>query len=247
MNAKKRRERVFLDHLLRALGAPRPSTITPGERPDFHLVYENESVGVEVTQLFRSPTEPGSREWEGTCNAVLEAARRALEAERLPPRHFSVTFDKRRRFRKADYSASGQLLANVARQMIDDPRPNVVAGIGAGPYHSITVELPAGVQIMIMNETQRDTSWWTPSTGGAVGEIDPKIIAAAIAGKEGSLAAYRQVAPKVWLILGLDDFTYSGMMQVDGAPALDRSFSTAFDRVFLVPRSGPALWELDCI
>ena len=100
---KKENEQYYLERLLKSLSNATEisSTISiePQERPDFLLIHDSTVIGVEVTQLFHGPLDPGSRQWEGDCLRVLEAAKLAWDSTSLPPLQVSVTFNKDSFFR----------------------------------------------------------------------------------------------------------------------------------------------------
>jgi len=244
MSTKKRRERQFLDIVLSADPIAAPSEIIERERPDFVIKYPSETIGVEITQLYRRPTSRGSRLWEGACESVLEAATRWWEWRQLPPVHVSVTFDKDTPFPKSSWAFWGEFLGTLVHDIVPEPGGQSVPG--PGPEWLVAdVELPVEIKMVMVSHTGSSCSNWTLGTGGAVHPLDISAVQDAIDAKEPLIDVYRIAAPVTWLIIAFDRFRYSSDFGITDSPALDATYTTSMDRIFLVPRGDSEFYELD--
>jgi hypothetical protein len=247
MGAKtKKFERRFLDILLSGEGIPKPAAFTHRDRPDFLLQYTSGAVGVEVTGLCRPPEQRNSRLWEGACEGVLEAARRVWESRGLRRVLVNVTFNNNRAmFPKSSWAEWGQRLAAVVEQNLPEPGRHVLLGLGDLDQQA-ALALPPEVHTIFVQPTISANSRWTLATSGAIYPLSHATLQDVIRGKNARVPAYRLVAPTLWLIVAINDFYLSSEFDLESSSeALDGSFETTFDRVFLVPAGKGVFYELD--
>lgn len=201
------------------------------EKPDFLIRTPSCLLGIEVTRLY-CETPEGKRpmtEQEGLQTQILRGAKNCYDRDGNPPIHVSVHFKTLPGLRKADVD-------HLANQIVRIVREEMLAkGIWVIREDEDNWEWwpPTIAFVIILRNAVLTRSTWVSSVCGFFPELHPKLVQAALDGKNSSVPTYRQRCSKLWLLMVA---VGSGMsLTFDITPEIEpHHFRASFDRAFLL-------------
>lgn len=217
---KKARERRALDDLRGLLTDFPAGEIEETESPDFIVWTPNGSIGIEVCEYFR-PERVG-----GAYPVEQEALR-----QRVVDRASQICADRGIRGLVAPIMFRRDV--RIFKQNVEAIAAAVVDAVESGNHHEFNEQTPANcVDELWVHDigekhdaavTSADTTWLPP--------LDVEELARIIAVKESKLAAYRQRCASIWLLVVIDGFRVSSMIET---PATWPQLPSTFDGVFVL-------------
>ena len=241
---KKAIERHYFDRF-QALLQPFPNgAITPTEEPDFLVVGSARTIGVELTELHRD-TPAGQVPPQATEAMKHRVAARAqelyMEAGHSPVRCTILMHDQH--IQRAEVEPLATAIVGIAVRNMPHPNSTTHEAFDWVNRHYFP-EI-----INRVNLHRRDViteSHFTCPGATWVPRLSSSDIERAIAAKEGKYATYRQRCDDAWLLINADIGSMSTWFDFDEG-AIAGSFSTSFNRVFVMLHFGQALHELTIV
>lgn len=184
-------------------------------------------IGIEVTDFVIGDRAEGSQlnAYQRLASTIAEAAQDAHRALNAPPVIAAIKFQRSLVCRSRDMRRFAEV---IAAQVADLARTS-----GAGELHASDSRLPEGVDYVTVRTGASENSHFLVTEAQWYGTLLPADIDDVIASKEGKLQVYRLKCPQAWLLIVVDAFKLSGM--VEPAPELaTASYPTGFDAVFLL-------------
>lgn len=202
------------------------------EEPDFLIDAGNSILGIEVTDLYRSP-QPGKlpeQATEGGREKCVNRVQQLYEAEDGPPLLVSVHFREVHIPSKRETPLAKEIL-EVLRQNIPNPGQKVWVEEGWGPDWR---PLPAEVDsISIFNALGKYPSLFQAPGASRTSSLTQQDVQRAIDEKEKKYDKYRERSDAVWLLIGCDTgFLSTYFTKIEAAASF--GMKTRFTRVFLV-------------
>ena len=238
---KKHFERLAAQALLTYLSLPLEG-LDDREAPDFQMLLDGLTVGIEVTKLLEASPDRGvnRRQTVTVLHRIVDAAL-ASYAKRHH-RAVDVSLDFRRGLRVNTKQAS-ELGEAIGVQLA-----HKIADLGNVLFrrvpHQIMLDLPE-VRVATVWPSN-NTSSWRPVFAGVVRNASEADLALTVRGKEPLLSQYRRAVSQIWLAVVCD-------IMADGLfidpPANPPSFTleTGFDRLFCVSWNGGYVVEVPVI
>lgn len=217
---KKARERRALDDLRELLPDFPSGDIEETESPDFIVRDGERSTGIEVCEYFRPERAAGTFpvEQEALRQRIADRASQICAERGIRGLLVPVSFHRNARIFKQNVDVIATAIVNAIelrnRTVSDEETP---AGcIDELWVHDIGEKHEAAV-------TRADTTWLPP--------LDVEELTRMIAAKESKLASYRQRCANVWLLIVIDGFRVSSMIET---PETWPKLASAFDRVVVL-------------
>jgi hypothetical protein len=236
--AKKGEERRFVEILAKELAAFPPGKLIDSESPDFLVATSEGVLGIEVTKIHHA-NEP--RQQESECRSLVAVACRLYENESTIPLEVKVHFGSGTQFNKRNRGKFARILANLGLTNI--PLPNSLISLDNNwenpsffPYEI------AGLSIIRLSAFRRNF-WSVPSAGFFQEHFAPKI-EAIIASKEHAITTYKTDCIERWLLIAAEGNSASTFFD-PSTKTLQHSYSSSFDRIFLVEAFRRKVWELN--
>jgi hypothetical protein len=238
-NAKKRKERKWLDVVLSRFGID-PGLIVEGEEPDFLSTLGGETTGIEVTEIYMAPSTSGAppmQAYEGEERLMVKMARKKCLAASVPPQQVSVRVRRRllsktnrervassiAAFVSLNYAAPGEF---KSANQIEEP---------FGPEELVYIQM-YGLPLNSLHQWHGPCSGWVNSDFRAG-------MAAAVQKKEARLPAYFSRCEKCWLIMVATGEGGSSFIELPD-DLVQVQFATKFHRLFFVEGLGNRAFEL---
>src|SRR3990172_5338391 len=116
-------EKTYLDGFAKTLAKFPVGWLSKSESPDFLISNEEGTLGIELTRIFRKPSQGESplRAQESLRERITESAKARYDALGQPPIHVGVLFNNQFALRRQDVKQIAQRLADVAIRLIPDP------------------------------------------------------------------------------------------------------------------------------
>jgi len=216
--------------------------VHPGETPDFRVVTQGRTVGIELTQVFH-PYEDGQRplqEIERLRELVTEKAEKLFAASGGPPLDVLVHFSPHAVLGKASLDPLAERLANLISRNLPQ----------AGEWYSEEYDwinrewFPEEVShVRVARFGHRSWSLWRPSGVGFVPDVTPELVQAAIDRKATDIDNHRASCDEVWLLVIADGFSISTTMSVTQA-AREHRYLSPFDKTIYFENFGKGVYEL---
>jgi hypothetical protein len=228
-DAKKEIELFYLTQFNEFLPTFPKGKIISGERPDFLIESANETLGIEITRLFRE-TPPGRKslqEQESLVAQIVKTARAAFEAKGLPPAwvtiHFDFNFNRSRR----DIQPTANAISNLVA--VNFPSGDEAVDIRRWTNEDI---FPLGIDLISVHRLKRSSGHWHAPHGSFVPKVEPLQIQKILNNKSPRVQIYRKKCDRIWLVMIVDRFT-SSMFSLIPEETLEHSYSHQFDSAFL--------------
>jgi hypothetical protein len=219
--------------------------ITEGENPDFIIATSQGLLGIEVTQLLQEANGA-----EFVPHEVEAFQRKAvLRAQHVYEKNWGRHVQVRVYFSPGVVPSGGkQELAELADGLAEFVRANYQ---GRSVWCLLQRSHPLslmGVAGIVFDVPKAVESCWFAAARSRRIPATYDLLAKCISKKNARLAAYRQRAERVWLLLGAEDrFTLGGDVGVPRTDIKTWSFQSDFDKVLLVSGMYSEVWELKII
>jgi hypothetical protein len=236
--AKKADERRFVEILTEKLDAFPPGKLIDSESPDFLVATPEGVIGIEVTKIHHADE---CRQHESECRSLVDAACRLYESESTIPLEVKVHFGRCTQFNKRNRGKFARILANLVLTNIPQPDSwidleNNWENPGFFPYEIV------GLSIIRLSAFRRNF-WSVPSAGFFQEDFAPKI-EAIITTKEHAISTYETDCTRRWLLIVAEGNSASTFFD-PSTKTLQHSYSSSFDRIFLVEAFRRKVWELN--
>src|SRR4030095_7782649 len=236
--AKKADERRFVEILAEKLDAFPPGKLIDSELPDFLVATPEGVIGIEATKIHHADE---CRPHESECRSLVDAARRLYESESTIPLEVKVHFGRSTQFNKRNRGKFARILANLVLTNIPQPDSwidleNNWENPGFFPYEIV------GLSIIRLSAFRRNF-WSVPSAGFFQEDFAPKV-EAIITTKEHAISTYETDCTRRWLLIVAEGNSASTFFD-PSTKTLQHSYSSSFDRIFLVETFRRKVWELN--
>jgi hypothetical protein len=244
---KKEKETRFLE-IARSRYADFPGgLISEGENPDFIIATAQGLLGIEVTQLLQEAN--GAKFVPHEVEAFQRKA--VLRAQHVYEKNWGRHVQVRVYFSPVYFSPgvvpSGgkQELAELADGLVEFVRANYQGrSVSCLLQRSHPLSL-MGVTGIVFDVPKGFESCWFAAARSRRILATYDLLAKRLSGKNARLAAYRQRAERVWLLVGAEDpFTLAGDVGVPRTTIQTWSFESDFDKVLVVSGMYSEVWEL---
>jgi hypothetical protein len=241
--AKKHYERFLLQTFLAVAKISAEIVDDSGESPDAVIRIGQDSVGVELTELFNGNAEPdGSFPLQARESLAQRIVRRASEIYRATGAqhaHVSVHFDLRSDLRGLNRDeTAARLAAFVAAQSL---APHQY--VQWRPDH-VNDLLPDAINFVnMLGVPEPGMAHWSAPSAGWVAPMTREVLQARVNGKAALLAKYRERVEKNWLVLVSDGARPSQFFE---PPTREHASAVVspFDRTFYFARFASLVIEL---
>ena len=237
--SKKRMERWYVEQLEHALPGFPAGTVQDDETPDFILVSDKGTIGIEVTVFHWAPAD-GKRphqEEQALKDRVVAIADRVHAEAGGPGLYVTVFFATKIVFGKRDIREQGEaiaraVLATVAPGSLDDPAVRVQSD-----------RLPRGVSdITIRPSVDGRDRLWSADAGGWVAPVAPVHIEAVIERKTAMASRARTKCDELWLVVVNDEFSRAAPVELS-KDCHQAVYDHPFDRLFWLEPHRQRAWE----
>jgi len=233
----KQRERATIEAFLRSMHYPVSCLVrSDRERPDALVRIGDELIGVEVTTVSEAAPRQtiAPQKWSSEAVRIVRAAQESFEKQDAAT--LVVRLELCPAWNppgRSDFRRVADEFAAIARRAITTPPPFI------RPGEPIELRDPhPDVCWAYIDRTHPELGGhWAPSFAGQVLRVSAEDIKATVARKEPEIAAYRQVANTVWLLIDCD---LSGQGICLDVPEPCFHINTSFDRVFCC---GFGMWQ----
>jgi len=239
---KKAKETRFLE-IARSRYADFPAgVIAEGENPDFIISTSQGLIGIEVTQLLQEANGA-----EFVPHEVEKFQRKAvLRAQQVYEKNWGRHVQVRVYFSPgAVADTRKQELAELADGLAEFVRANYQGrSVSCLLQRSHPLSLMGVAGIMVDVPKALESCWFAAARSRRM-LATYDLLAKRISRKNARLAAYRQSAERVWLLVGTEDsFTPAGNVGVPRNTIQTWSFESDFDKVLVVSGMDSEVWEL---
>ena len=231
---QKAKERSFLDDFKLIYPDFPLGKIDESEGPDFLVLTEAETIGIEVTEYIRGQGGGGSsiRRDDMLRERIVSAVQAEFESRHQAPLEVNFVWYGHRHLRKTDVqnlvsSAAELIVKKIPRRTLENVRigPDQLSGTSLGKF-------VAYVSIIRLRATAQG-AWHSSETGWT--EVGTDELQALISSKEEKIDSYLKKCASGWLLIVADRPHVSS-----AAELLDNvkrhSFQTRFERVFFYNR-----------
>ena len=244
--SKKEMERNQLESFKRNWPNFPDCVIEEREEPDFLLLCEEHTIGIELTELYWEPPAEGVsvQAREMMQERIVERACRLYTEQGLPGVHVSVHFKRSFLPTKADVYRLADMIAAWAVKNV--PEPPVRGARFEEDYDYLNrdyfPEEVTGLSIHVWPEGY-DSSFSSPSAS-FIPNLEEKDIRRTLQLKESKVVRYREACDEVWLLVNSDFGPLSSFFE-RSEEVFNSDFVSTFDRVFFMAHVGSGPKELN--
>jgi hypothetical protein len=229
-NNRKERERFLLERFL-TLSNIKADIVGNGESPDFELILDSRTVGVEITEIF-APTHPGQLQpqaQESLRSRIVDAARREYENSGGRNIHVSVVFYTGMDFRKIRRdSVANSLVALIRTLPLTDGRHT--------SWHNTfdtSPELDVVAYVSVLPVSAPTMAHWSEGEAGWVSPLTIDLFESRITEKNNLIQSYRKRFSEVWLIVATTGDRPSQFFNLDEPPDFS-AIHSEFDQTYFL-------------
>jgi hypothetical protein len=216
--------------------------IEPTEEPDFLIRGPEHIVGIELTDLHRE-TKAGQvpeQATEAMRSRVVARAQGIYNSRELPPVIASFFLDDRIHLKKHEVEDLASQMADLVE--INLPSPGSTSK--APKDWEDTQALPSIVHSCSVHRLDAITRTHFSSPGATwVASLTREDIERALYAKNSKYATYRKKCDECWLVINADIESMATWFEFE-VEVFQQTFTTSFDRVFLVQHFGGKAHEL---
>lgn len=239
-SATKRYERFLLERFFEAADL-RSEIIEERETPDFIVRIEEQLVGIEITQLYRSfdASQRLEQAHESISSRIVHSAQQLYEKSGATPVNVTVTFRPGSSVRSLNRNHSAVKLARFV-QTLDLPEWQTF-NRSVAPGDQL---LPEGISfIRAFGVPTYRYAHWSVARAGWVGPITAELVQSRIDVKAKHLRNYDANVTEYWLVLIADSLNPSQMIEI--RPDFDATtISSPFARTFIYSYPRPTVVEV---
>lgn len=211
------------------------------EEPDF-VIRGARVIGIELTDLHRE-TKPGQvpeQASEAMRKRVIARAQDIYIARQLPPVIASFFVDDRIHLKKREIEPLAESLADLVAKNL--PGPNATTELPAGWEEA--KQFPAILHSLSVHRLDAITKTFFNSPSATwIKNLTREDIDRALSNKDRKYSAYRARCDEAWLVINAGIESMATWFEFDGEVLTD-TFTTCFDRAFLVQHFGGKAHEL---
>jgi hypothetical protein len=237
---KKLTERWQLERFIESYAKLPGAEIRDSESPDFVIVTNAGRIGIEVTQLYRSP-DAGRfplKKVETFRESIVHRARDIYTQRGAPTVDVGVLFSDNFQGRQ-DREAIAEKLATFVQQVYPVEEPWVIVW-----NDDVGISMPEELErVRIITERKAATGSWLMTQSGWLPKLDRSLLQKAFDAKNPRVSAYREKAKQVWLLLMLDAFYFSSSFSVP-EEVVTQPYRSGFDQAFLFSAGERQWWPL---
>lgn len=220
--------------------------------PDLLCQHQSRIIGVEHTRLYHESTTLAvgqqRKPQELLHVKIVRTAQQIFKQQSSVPLWLAVTFTEPYNLRKRDVSEIAQSLADVVFTSVstgvDLFQRLTITTVSPWDYEHERRPFPQGVQAI--HYTVQDNpkyEVWGPTYGYGVPDLAVEGIEATISVKDARVLEYRKRCDQAWLLMVTNLGMPSSHFTI-GEEVLRNTFSTGFDRLFLLTDGNSQLIEL---
>ena|SRR5215212_6442586 len=245
MKAKKKQvERYYLDTFRDVCGEFPAGEVIDTEEPDFLIKINDELLGVELTELYRKPTNPGRpmQAVENITDAIVQEACSIHHAADGPVLTVRVNFDlSSKRVGKPQRS---ELASKLAAFVLKTPVEVDSSADLQNDYEDLSTFPEEITRIRIQRNRFRSRALWTVPRAAFIPRLDAQLVQHRINEKNQRVSVYRTKSHQVWLLMVHTlHFSLASTFEYS-SEALDHTYESYFDRTFLLNVFDRRLHEL---
>jgi len=238
----KAEERYYLDLCLKLRPEMLVTDIQDTEAPDFLASHEGQRIGIELVRFhFKDQKLPSPAAFENYRNQLGKKLREEHAARDIPAVHVSVHLAHEQVLlsRSTRNALATQLLAFVAANL---PAENCSAEFEWSTLSSELSEMGVHAIHVLRRKALTKPFWGFPHSA-FVPESTADRVQTVINDKAPNVAAYRRRAEKLWLVIVSGTQGLQSIVDAD-AGALNATYTSQFDRLFLLRTFGGTVHEL---
>lgn len=198
---KKQYERFLLEKFLEASQIS-AQIVEAGERPDFIIRIDEQSVGVEVSELFISHSDGRGplQEQEALAQRIVSRASQLYRASGAQYAHVSVHFSPASDLRRLNRDAAAHQLSDfVQSQMLS------AGQLVQWSPDDVTRPLPDAIAFVnMLGVPEPEMAHWSAPSAGWVAPLTREILQSRVDEKAALLPKYTLRIPNNWLLLVSD-------------------------------------------
>jgi hypothetical protein len=236
---KKRRERFLLDRFLEHQGTT-PTSVDPGESPDFIITLDGRTVGIELTELFIQrcnseerllPRDPPLQAIESISVQIVSKAHEIYFDANNPPVLSHIVFSNR--ITPVDKRKGDQIAKLIADQIQSMSRQDSEGAVWRSRENEKEENALSEWVIFISTWKVPELRFarWSPNSAGLVSTLTPARLQEEIDKKASRISVYKKRAEDIWLLIVADRTRPSQKFSVMPNFPLD-SISSPFAKTF---------------
>lgn len=228
---RKERERFLVESFIRL--ANLPAVVSEDrEAPDFILRFEDQLVGLEVTELFISTSSGGEslQARESISSQIAAKAQNLYRAAGGKPAHVSVCFCPSMSLREINRDRTAQALCNFLLQLnLEVSERRVWCPDDMDEQLS---ELPEEISfVQALGVPSYDMAHWAVARAGWVAPLNVAPLQQRITEKAKRIESYRNAVNTNWLLIVADAMKPSSFIEIKSDFA-EEGLQSPFDRTF---------------
>lgn len=232
-------ERKDLELFIQMLDGIAESQCEFSDRPDLLVNIDSRVIGIEHTRLYREDDAiPSGRQFlpqERLHWKIVDEARQQFRRKHQTPLLLYVEFNEPFNSTKNEIEMLASTLAIAVEWSLHEPRPpdGEIVEVWQWQAERRGIPWPNGIRHFNYCTVRPEFELWGPSYGYAVPGVRVDLIEDRLRDKESRLDEYRRSCDEVWLLIVTDAGTPASHFGVPSC-VFARTYSTAFDRVYLL-------------
>ncbi|MGD2205655.1 MAG: hypothetical protein PVH17_02645 [Anaerolineae bacterium] len=242
MTSKKARERLALTEIAKIYPDFPSGTIVACERPDFLILQDRQTVGIEIVNYIRGQSDEGSdiRRNEILWKKVSDETRTRFSETHSEPLVVNFFWYPQRLLSKSEI----EQLADSAASIVADNIPEALfAQIRVDGIQLAGTPLEKYVcAIVIMRVRNEQQSLWSSPSAGWI-ELLPEELEDLILSKDAKVNEYLQRCSRVWLVIVADGQHISSTAELPGE-IRQHQIQSQFERILFYDRLNHRVFAL---
>jgi len=229
-------ERFQLDRFLEVFPNAPVGSVAKKIHPDFVITNGNTSIGLELTQLFRTNKNSNyqPRQVEAFREQIVGSAKKSYVNKTNVPLDVSVLFSE---VPLTNEAAIAQKLINTIETLAS----------GNEPWRVVSrddIDMPNELSLIkIIKRASHQGCSWNVTQTGWLPNIDELTIQAVISKKNKKLAQYKVCAKEIWLLLVMDQLYLSSSFNIPES-VTQHIYASVFDKTVLFSCIDKRYWAL---
>ncbi len=230
-------ERFQLDRFLEVFPDAPIGEITKTIHPDFVISNNNSSIGVEITQLFKSNQNNNfaPREIEAFRELIVQLAKDIYIHKYDIPLDVGVLFSERK---LTNSDTSARKLVNIVEKIASGNEPLRIVSADE-------IDMPTEFSLIkVIKTTSHSSCSWSVSQSGWLSNLDESTIQTAISKKNMKICHYRKRTNEIWLLLVIDQIYLSSSFAVPNT-VISYIYDSVFNKTILFSCIDKKWWILN--
>lgn len=229
---KKNAERVFLNRFKELFTEFPQGNIKESEEPDFLVDIENGILGIEITEMYRTPESgnPILQEQESLRKQLANLSKDLFDQKKLNPIFVSLHFNQVNPLKKKNLNSIAQKTIDLVIQNIPKNDNSVILKVANNPEN-----FPNELQAIIIFEHKISSSTWDVANSGWGYDLTTDEIQEVIDKKNKKTSNYKlkNNCEKLWLLIVTSGYNISTTMNYL-ENIKQHHFNSNFDRLFVL-------------